>query len=82
MVSGVRKMIQMCVCVYIYIYIPDGASGKELGLDTGWIPGSGRSLGGVHSNPLQYSCLPRESHEQEPGGLQSTGSQRDTSEAT
>ena len=25
--------------------------------DTGSIPGSGRSLGGGHSNPLQYSCL-------------------------
>ena len=25
--------------------------------DTGSIPGSGRSLGGGHSKPLQYSCL-------------------------
>ena len=25
--------------------------------DTGSIPGLGRSLGGGHSNPLQYSCL-------------------------
>ena len=25
--------------------------------DTGSIPGSGRCLGGGHSNPLQYSCL-------------------------
>ena len=25
--------------------------------DMGSIPGSGRSLGGGHSNPLQYSCL-------------------------
>ena len=25
--------------------------------DAGWIPGSGRSLGGGHGNPLQYSCL-------------------------
>ena len=43
MVSGVHKMIQMC---------------KELGLDTGWIPGSGRSLGGgtaTHSSVL--ACL-------------------------
>ena len=28
--------------------------------DTGLILGSGRSLGGGHDNPLQYSCL--ESH--------------------
>ena len=25
--------------------------------DAGWIPRSGRSLGGGHGNPLQYSCL-------------------------
>jgi len=25
--------------------------------DPGSIPGSGRSLGGGHGNPLQYSCL-------------------------
>ena len=25
--------------------------------DMGSIPGSGRSLGGGHGNPLQYSCL-------------------------
>ena len=25
--------------------------------DTGSIPGSGRSPGGRHENPLQYSCL-------------------------
>ena len=25
--------------------------------DAGLIPGSGRSLGGGHGNPLHYSCL-------------------------
>ena len=25
--------------------------------DMGWIPGLGRSPGGGHGNPLQYSCL-------------------------
>ena len=25
--------------------------------DSSWIPGLGRSPGGGHSNPLQYSCL-------------------------
>ena len=25
--------------------------------DAGWIPGLGRSPGGGHGNPLQYSCL-------------------------
>ena len=40
-------------------------------------PGSGRSPGGWHGNPLQYSCL-KKSHGQreEPGKLQSMGSQR------
>ena len=58
---------------------PGGASGKNLpanagGIrDVGSIPGSGRSLGGGHGNPLQYSCL---ENPMEPGGLQSIGSQR------
>ena len=43
--------------------------------DLGLIPGLGRSPGGGHGNPLQYSCLeiPRT---EEPSGLQSIGSQR------
>ena len=43
--------------------------------DVGSIPGSGRSPGGGHGNPLQYSCLeiPQAG---EPGGLQSVGLQR------
>ena len=35
-------------------------SGKETDYqagDTGWILGLGRSPGGWHGNPLQYSCL-------------------------
>ena len=43
--------------------------------DAGLIPGSERSPGGRHSNPLQYSCLENPWTE-EPGGLQSIGSQR------
>ena len=40
-----------------------GASGRESGAnarglrDARSIPGSGRSPGGEHSNPLQHSCL-------------------------
>ena len=41
--------------------------------DAGSIPGSGRSPGGGHGNPLQYSCLENPMAE-EPGGLQSMGS--------
>ena len=42
---------------------PGGTSGKEpahqhrMGKRLSLIPVSGRSLGGGHSNPLQYSCL-------------------------
>ena len=42
---------------------PGGTSGKESTCsagdirDVGLIPGSGRSPGGGHGNPLQYSCL-------------------------
>ena len=39
---------------------PDGSDGKESACnegDLGLIPGLGRSPGGGHSNPLQYSCL-------------------------
>ena len=39
---------------------PGGSDGKESACNTGdqgSIPGSGRSPGGGHGNPLQYSCL-------------------------
>ena len=46
----------------VYQYFPGGASGKEPTSagdirDTGLIPRSGRSPGGGHGNPLQYSFL-------------------------
>ena len=43
--------------------------------DRGSIPGSRRSPGGGHGNPLQYLCL-RIPWREESGGLQSVGSQR------
>ena len=43
--------------------------------DTGSIPGSGRSPGEGNGNQLQHSCLENPMDE-EPGGLQSMGSQR------
>ena len=43
--------------------------------DVGSIPGSGRSPGEMNDNPLQYSCLGNPITE-EPGGLQSMGSQK------
>ena len=43
--------------------------------DVGSIPGLGRSPGGGRGNSLQYSCL-RIPWTEEPGGLQSVGSQQ------
>ena len=43
------------ICIF-----PDGSGGKESACnsgDLGSIPELGRSLGGGHGNPLQYSCL-------------------------
>ena len=44
----------------VYFGFPDGSDGKESACnagDLGLIPGLGRSPGGGHGNPLQYSCL-------------------------
>ena len=46
-----------------------------VGRDTGSIPGSGRSPGGRHGNSLQYLAW-KTPWTQDPGGLQSIGSQR------
>ena len=53
--------------VWVWICLPLGFPGGSVGKestcnagdlgDMGSIPGSGRSLGGGHGNPLQYSCL-------------------------
>ena len=44
--------------------------------DPGLIPGSGRSPGEGKGYPLQYSGLENSMDREEPGGLQSVGSQR------
>ena len=41
---------------------PCGASDVRDVRDAGSIPGSGRSPGGDHGNPLQYSCLENPMH--------------------
>ena len=58
----------ICVNSFLQPYQEDGASQVVLMVknpianagdtrDVGSIPGSGRSHGGEHGNPLQYSCL-------------------------
>ena len=57
---------------------PGGPDGKESTCSAGDLdstPGWGRPSGGGHGSPLQYSCW-RIPWTEEPGGLQSMGSQR------
>ena len=45
---------------YVYLELPGGSDFKEFTCQAGHlgsIPGSGRSPGGGHGNPLQYSIL-------------------------
>ena len=44
--------------------------------DLGSIPGSGRSSGEGNGNPFHYSCLENPMDRENPGRLQSMGSQR------
>ena len=57
-------MIDLNAGFFFYYFkqlkFPGSPKGKETSCDAedlGLIPGLGRSLGGGHSNPLQYSCL-------------------------
>ena len=46
--------------LYSFLGFPGGSDGKEPTCNAGdqsLIPGLGRSPGGGHGNPLQYSCL-------------------------
>ena len=61
-----------------HLGFPGGSEVKASACDAGdlcSIPGLGRSPGEGNGNPLQYSCLDIPWTE-EPGGLQSMGSQR------
>ena len=62
----------------MYMVFPNSSDSKASAYnagDPGSIPGSGRSPGKGNGNPLQYLCLDSPWTE-EPGGLQSTGSER------
>ena len=52
---------------------PSANAGSIKDRDVGSIPGSGRSPGGGHGNPLQYSCLETP---MDIGGVQSIESQK------
>ena len=48
------------MCIYTTEGFPGGSNGKESACNAGDLsltPGLGRSPGGGHGNPLQYSCL-------------------------
>ena len=65
--------------MYTVVGFPGGSDGKESACNTehlGLIPGSGRSPGGGHGNPLQYSCLENPCGQRSLAGQQSMGSQR------
>ena len=63
----------------VFVDFPGGSESIESACNAGdssSIPGWGRSPGAGHGNPHQYSCLENPAWTDEPGGLQSTGSQR------
>ena len=54
------NMLSRFVIAFLPRYFPSGSHSKESARnagDLGLIPGLGRSPGGGHGNPLQYSCL-------------------------
>ena len=63
--------------LFLCCHFPGGSDGKAFVYnagDLGSIPGLGRSTGEGNGNPLQYYCL-ENPMEEEPGRLQSMGSQ-------
>ena len=53
-------LLKLFSVIGYYLGFPGGSDGKESACnvgDLGSIPGLGRSPGGGHGNPLQYSCL-------------------------
>ena len=60
----------------LYSGFPGGSEGKESACnagDVGSIPGLGRSPGGGHGNPLQYSCLENPDGQRSLAGYSSRG---------
>ena len=60
MASIHKHILLYCTSLYCILGFPCSSDGKESAYnaeDRGSIPGLGRSSGGRHGNPLQYSCL-------------------------
>ena len=86
-----QSMTTICLFIYLYLlffffnlyfsfhHVLCSSFGKESAFSAGdlsLIPGLGRSPGEGNGNPLQYPCLEKISCTEEPGRLQSMGSQR------
>ena len=57
-VCGVTKSLTQLILASQVVLVVKNLPANTADLrDTGSIPGSGRSPGGGHGNPLQYSCL-------------------------
>ena len=50
-----KKVLRVVIQTVLVVNNPPAKAGDLTGMDS--IPGLGRSPGGGHSNPLQYSCL-------------------------
>ena len=54
------KMVETVLFLSVHLGFLGGSDGKQSSCsagDLGLIPGLGRSAGGRHGNPFQYSCL-------------------------
>ena len=83
--TGKKKRICVCVCVcvcrcvVVVMGFPGGSDSKKSACsvgDLGLIPGFGRSSGGEHGNPLQYSCWENPHGQRSLGGYSPWGLQR------
>ena len=72
---NIKNIMNLITLMVLVVKNPPANAGDVR--DTASISGLGRSPGGGHGNPLQYSCLGIPWTE-EPGGLQSMGSQSQT----
>ena len=76
--GAARGIRRLCSPHHPFLGFPGGSDDKESACnagDLGSIPGLGRSPGGGHGNPLQYSFL-ENPLDRDPGGLQPIASQR------